>query len=220
MSDKQRAAHFWDWFGRRQHIFLHQFETEGRMSQYNVWEVLSHVEGFSNHLGFEITWDRKAHTAQLIITSFGRRRYFKEVRMLLSEAPEIEGWEFIALTPPRDIDFLFEHDFGHTGIKPEALKFELYENLGYGAGKMLTAIYAPEWKPEEEPLFYKAVTWIIQNLVGEETLATCIGTIVLQPMPDDYQTDERVEFITRLPAAVGRLPSRLKVRRNGGLSPR
>src|SRR4051812_9694410 len=90
-----QAVVFWRWFAKHQARFrsVEVPEKEGLLD-----EIQHHLHAYCPDLFFEIG-GFPGGTTELIITAAGRRALFPQVRELVSAAPPIDGWSFIAFKP-------------------------------------------------------------------------------------------------------------------------
>ena len=68
-------------------------------------ELLDNLHAYCDKLYFNIGGEYGGQQ-ELTITAEGKTDYFDAVEELIKEAPELEGWSFIAFMQPGDLDYV------------------------------------------------------------------------------------------------------------------
>ena len=105
---------FWEWMSDRSAELL---EADGQEVADRVEERLRAIDA---RIGVEVS--QQAETREMIITAWSDREAFDVVRDIVAAAPPLEGWEIIALKPPRG--FAFEIDLDGLHIDASELMFD------------------------------------------------------------------------------------------------
>ena len=119
---KLSKRHFWDWFNRHHQEFLSLNNKTKKEAKYWLTELNAHLRAYYKFFGF--TLDLKpSQSATLTITVYGKAMHFKKVDDLVAKAPQIAGWNFVALQQPRPVDFLLNEQIEVNSIDPRELRF-------------------------------------------------------------------------------------------------
>jgi hypothetical protein len=98
-------ADFWRWFKDQANEFAVQTDSPRIVDR--IYETLCRVD---KRLGIEISEPDLSGVREMILSANGFRELFSAAEELVSAAPELVGWRFIALKPPRGFDFVYRQD--------------------------------------------------------------------------------------------------------------
>lgn len=104
-DEKGSIEEVWIWFA------THRLEFwRPRSSNEPFWDLaLEQLKKVDKHFWFELSRDR--HPAgEFIVTTEGHAESFPIAEELIRLAPNIEGWTFIALKPPRGFRFTTNYE--------------------------------------------------------------------------------------------------------------
>ncbi len=138
--------------------------------------------------------------------------HFRKVEDLVAKAPDIPGWNMVALEDPRPVDFLLEQQIQHTGIDPRELCFSFANKDPHHPALI---VYHPLCTGENEHLMYQLANTAIYNLLGERSFGTDIGWLQVANLSGADRDD--VEELEALPTCIGLRKSALVVDSNGNL---
>ncbi len=177
---KDKARQFWEWFEAhcKPYIFLNELEQDKKTLLLN--DLLTHLHWYCEHLNFEIGGE-PGGKLELIITADGDAFYFEEVNTLISNAPKLADWDFIAFIPPRGDSF--EFGFEDVVLKASDIWFVPLQDKARPeivAIKVFTPHYDRlkdyEWL---RPAMYK----MLENVVGEKSFALDIQYVDIGELP-------------------------------------
>ena len=178
---KEQARIFWNWFSTQSSAYLFIKDVEEPLKGTMLETLKGRLHDYCDRLGFEIGGDPEADQ-ELIITAEGNWEYFKFAEALIAEAPELPNWEFVALIPPRGVEFeinVEENTFraanmwflpmGHPGF-PEVIGIRVcianYESL------------------KEKDWLFPAISKIVEYTLGEKSFALNIHYVEVGELPE------------------------------------
>src|SRR5450755_4259399 len=93
------TSQFWNWFkdNNKAYLFLDSVDEDMHEKLLNDFEEELHK--YCDKIYFEIGGSPN-EDQEIIITAEGDKNYFDKVEQLISAAPKIDGWIFIAFKPP------------------------------------------------------------------------------------------------------------------------
>ena len=100
---------FWKWFkdNNKAYTFLNSVDEEAKENLLD--EFLEQLQKYCDSIYFEIG-GYPDEVQELIITAEGDKNYFDKVEEIISAAPKIDGWTFIAFKPPMPDNFRSKWD--------------------------------------------------------------------------------------------------------------
>lgn len=163
-----KTTQFWAWFKNHHDTYALLFKERRKDTTYWLRELYMHLAAYGKHIYVDIFWENGTsggvHT--IIFTTKGRSNYFRKVEYLVSKAPVIPGWKFVALQPPRPADFFIQEDFGDVTIYPSELFFILPDKWDSKDRIWLTV--CGEFYGEVTGRLQKAVQSVVYNITGEK----------------------------------------------------
>jgi hypothetical protein len=195
---KEKARQFWEWFEEncKSYLFLNEVEEETKSKL--LTNLLDHLHWYCEHLNFEIGGE-PGGKQELIITAEGDTFYFEEVNTLISTAPVMEDWEFIAFVPPRGD--AFEFGFEDVTLKASDIWFLPLRDLARPeivAIKVCTPFYD---RLKEYQWLRPAIYKILESVVGEKTFALDIQYVDIGELPP-LPSEEGMMQIAQLPKYI------------------
>lgn len=135
---------FWAWFQNHQHKY-YILALLSYQDQKNYVQTLDkHLKSYCKGLGFLILFDNKyVGPATLIITAYGVKELFPEVRRLVDHAPKIDKWNVEALIKPLNGNLIVNDEpyvFGNIKIKLSDLSFQPVKYIK-STGKIIIHVY-------------------------------------------------------------------------------
>jgi hypothetical protein len=190
MVNARRIQYFWKW--SQSHIS--NIESISN-SQDPFWDaVLDQLQRINKNLWFELsrpdTDDR-----ELVLTVEGRTELFSLVEEIITQAPQIPGWKFIALKPPSG--FGFRTNYEGILLDPRTMWFLPLENISR-PGDLGLRIAVPDFDVENESQIQNAVSVVLDTGLGEKEAALRIQRIEVCPVPEYPEREGYIE-LTELP---------------------
>lgn len=177
----QSPLQFWQWFEENNKAYLSLNELDAEKKEQLLNDLMERLHKYCENLWFEVG-GHPDEDQELIITSKGNADYFGHVEALISAAPKISNWTFIAFIPPRDIDF--ETKYEDVELKTREMWFvplEYPDNPAAIGIKVLTRNFElvkdSEWL---RPAVYK----ILDTILGEKSFALDIEHVAIDQLPD------------------------------------
>ncbi len=163
-----KPKQFWLWFQRNKDTYHHLPACTKTEALYLMREMSMHLQAYGRHINAELYWENTNGQVEIVFvfTTYGRARQFRKVERLVAAAPFIPGWRFLALDPPRPIDFFVDEDFDHLDFEPFELWFEPPEFYDH-KDKCCLQVYADIYTPVTDE-YSEAVTAAVYNVLGEK----------------------------------------------------
>jgi hypothetical protein len=194
----QSPKQFWQWFEQNNKTYLFLYEVGAEKKEQLLNNLMEQLHEYCENLWFEIG-GHPDEEQELIITAEGNADYFERVEALISAAPKIPNWTFIAFIPPRDIEFEIKYE--EVELKPSEMWFEPLEHPDYPAAigiKVFTRNYElvkdSEWL---RPAVYK----ILDTILGEKSFAIDIEHVAIDQLPDGPDEEGLIE-LSALPTYI------------------
>lgn len=170
------AKVFWDWFVSHVDIFSRIDDVDDVKRDYYLEELLVMIQKYNRGLYFQICND---DINELIITAEGDSSRFNEAIELVSKAPDILDWKFIALKQPHSTDFV--HQASNVCINVNEMWFlplrnEKIKGLGL---EFYTDSYSEPYRDD----FLNATYEIAEHIIGEEKMANIVEYINIKKTP-------------------------------------
>jgi hypothetical protein len=171
---------FWRWFQDHQSEFDRLSEPEEPF-----WDIaLGELKRVDERLWFELS-ETGVPVREFVVTAEGRVEAFPIAVALVSHAPEVEGWTFVALKPPMGFDFTTR-----------------YEGMLFDAGQMWFLPLESASRPDDfgirvgiqglesmdAAVAQRAVLVILDTALGERSAALEIHHVEVVELPADPQS--------------------------------
>ena len=171
---------FWRWFAKNEHLYRNLNEIEG-CSRYEelLDDFLLELQRFSPGIYFLIgQLDEKM---ELIITAEGNPIFFEPVEKIVTKAPAIAGWNFIAFKPA--VNESFVTNFEGAVIDTSNSWFRYFKTSSPGESRGNICIYTNNYTSNGRNNFLAAGCTVLDSLLGEKMNASCINQVDVQAMP-------------------------------------
>jgi hypothetical protein len=182
MPGKEAAEQFWKWFSENNHRFLFATQVEEAERDRMMNEQGAKLHEYHEHLFFLVGGHPDHADTELIITAEGITEYFPFVEELVSAAPEIKGWKFIAFKPPMGKGLRVEQ--GGKTFDPEKIIFIPLHNPEEPDGVALNICY-PDYDEKERNLFLSGTYIMLDTLLGEKSTMLDIDHFEIIRTPAD-----------------------------------
>jgi hypothetical protein len=207
-------SHFWTWFERNNLEFLQLHRKNKKEAKYWMSELSVHIRAYCKKLGYQVNYNPRKRTGQLIISAGGDGRYFHRADDLVAKAPEIPRWEIYSLLPAQPLDVETVELFRQIGVDPLSLWFK---PSGYNDrwNRPGIVVYSEMYNDElSGAAFDSAISAMIINVLGERSASQDIGEIVLANL-SEAENREELSLLEFLPSFVGRSNSVFEVDEHG-----
>jgi hypothetical protein len=209
---KLSKRHFWVWFKNHHQEFLSLNNKSKKEAKYWLTELNAHLRAYYKFFGFTIDLKSDQPGATLTITVYGKSMHFKKVDDLVAMAPQIPGWNFVALQQPRPVDFLLNEQIEDNLIDPRELRFSFGND---DPDNLILIVYHPLCTDENQHLIYKLAQSAVYNLLGERSYGNDIHWLHVTNLSAAGTAD--VEELEALPASIGLRKSSIMIDSKGNL---
>ncbi|AXY78095.1 hypothetical protein D3H65_30690 [Paraflavitalea soli] len=187
-----KPKQFWAWFQRNKESYEQLRTASSAETIYHMREMTMHLNAYGRYINAEIYWqsDKGREATVLVFTTYARPRDFRKVGRLVACAPQIPGWRFLELDPPRPIDFFLEEDYGHLNFDPFNLWF-LPPDPVTALDKYNLDLYIDNYA-DLTPDHENAARAVVYNLLGEKVYGLKLRRIDLArvcDLPKEYRGD-------------------------------
>ena len=181
-----RIRDFWQWFANH----LSEFNSLSNSDE-PFWDLaVEQIKKVNERLLFELS-EAGSATRELIVTAEGHVEAFPIAETLVSLAPRIEGWVFVALKPP--IGFEFTTRYEGTLFEPRRMWFlplnspSQPQSLGLCVGIQGLASM-------DETSAHNAVLVILDTALGERSAALDIQYTEVSELPANPESLGYIEL--------------------------
>ncbi|NII29153.1 hypothetical protein HB364_29005 [Pseudoflavitalea sp. X16] len=213
------AHHFWTWFQKYSNLLLALPAMNKKEREYWYREINTHLMACTKNLSFELLSSQRRES-RLIITTYGKVRYFHLAEAFVAKAPRMPGWQVIALQPPGLLGELLLPFYGRSGIDLTNCWF-LPPDHRCIDGRYELSVYAELYTAITTEM-NMAVEALAYELLGEKTKGFHISWITIHNLlactPEEKQRLLRMEQLPAWLHAQG--PSAISLHAKGLLQPR
>jgi hypothetical protein len=206
---KLPKRHFWEWFKRHQQEYLLLDKKPKKEIAYWLRELNAHLRAYHKFFGFSLSCPHHG-IARLTITVNGKAIHFKKVEAFVATAPEIPGWNILALEEPMPVDFLLDKQMEDAGIDPHECFFSFS-----GDDPETIMVYHPLCTDNNKGLFLQLAYSAVYNLLGERSFGLHIRAVEVDNL--SCAGPSAVYPLAALPIHIGWSPSCMMVDGNGAL---
>lgn len=172
--------HFWEWFEKFSNVYLwlHTFKDKDDF-MFWIGEINNHLRTYCRGgITAIFEWDAGGEAAQLIITAKSKSNLFFKVDQLIKHAPQLPGWQFHALVPPRLPGHKIMDSFNDIGIDPDELRFCL-SNAHCPGPRINIEVFTEVYNPGISR-YRQLIEAVVFNILGERAMATYIGEVEIK----------------------------------------
>lgn len=177
----QQITAFWSW------LKAHQEELDALESpEHPFWdELLEHLKLVDDGLWFEVSMPGDGER-ELVITAEGDWELFPLVEAMVSVAPDLDGWEVVALKPAMGFEFGIQYE--GLELDPRAMWFQPL--IDEDAPEVLgLRVAMPGFDEEQEQSFANGLLVILDTALGEKSAASDVDVIEVCELPEDPQEE-------------------------------
>ncbi|MEQ8768068.1 MAG: hypothetical protein RL885_29460 [Planctomycetota bacterium] len=171
------TAVFWSWFVGKE-AELRDVSEHGEDVLDELYDKLNEV---AEGLGFEIGGSPDG-PLELIITAEGDEDLFPAVYCLAESAPDIDGWEIVALKPPRGFDFIAT--YGDRSVDPDDVWFLEIESEERPGELGIRVALEGDTEGDVDDLM-TCLLGVMEAGIGEISLACDVGHLEYTEPPED-----------------------------------
>jgi len=175
--DPEEVTAFWRW------LLDHQADLNAlEHPEQPFWDtLLERLQRLDGGLSFELSAPGET-PRELVVTAQGDWELFPLVEALVSVAPPLDGWEFVALKPAMGFAF---------GLRSEGLELDpsqlWFEPMADGDTPHLLnlRIAVPGFNEEQELEISNGLLLILETALGEKSAAMDVNVVDVCELPDD-----------------------------------
>lgn len=185
---------WWRWFADRDEA-IHKLESPDDP----FWdETVSKLKRVHPSLWFEMSGEDDSGCREFVVTAEGDVDAFSFVDSLVSTAPELSRWQFVALKPAMG----FEFSTTYEGIRfdPRRMWFLPLQSES-DPGILGIRVGVPDYNPRAERETQNAVMVIVDTAIGERSAALDIAHLEVGDLPSDPDGSGYIE-LPDLPAYI------------------
>jgi hypothetical protein len=208
---KLPKRHFWEWFNRHNTAYLELNKKSKKEAAYWLHELNAHLRAYFKFFGFSVALPDNG-IASLTITVNGKAMHFKKVEAFVATAPEIPGWNIMALEEPMPIDFMLEKQMEKAGIHPAEFFFSF---AGDDPEDTDLIIHHPLCREGNKRIFLQLAYDAVYNLLGERSFGMDLGLLEIANLSTAGAVD--VHQLEDLPAHISLRKPAMIVDHNGTL---
>ncbi|WP_397364623.1 hypothetical protein [Olleya sp. R77988] len=163
-NQKKQADKFWEWFSKNNEKFINLTDNDEETIDTLLDEILANLAPFSEEL-FVYVGNPTEELNDIIISADGEKDNFAMVKQMVSRAKPVDGWQFTALIPPKEINGI---RFDDLIIPIGDLAFSPLIN-SENVSLVNIVIYIKDYNNRKShPEFDNAIERILDLILGEE----------------------------------------------------
>jgi hypothetical protein len=187
-ASMNQADIFWAWFRKNENRFRHAKDSVDEALLDEFREQLHHV---SEGLFFEFG-GKPEGPSELVITADGDPEYFSAVRELVSAAPAIPGWTFIAFKPAMGFQYIL--NYNNLALDPSKMWFLPLEASNEPAIFGIR-VAVPKYEESRDEDYLHACWLCLDSGLGEEHTAEEIQHVEVCAVPENPEDEGFIELI-------------------------
>lgn len=177
----QQINAFWSW------VKAHQDDLDALESpEHPFWdELLGQLQQIDEGLWFEVSMPGD-DVRELVITAEGDWELFPLVEAMVSVAPDLQGWDVVALKPAMG----FEFGIRYEGLDLDPRKMWFQPLVDEDAPDVLgLRVAMPGFEDDQEQAFANGLLVILDTALGEKSAASDVDVVEVCEVPDDPQDE-------------------------------
>ncbi len=177
----QQINAFWSWV-KAHHDDLNALESP----EHPFWdELLGQLQQVDEGLWFEVSLPGE-DVRELVITAEGDWELFPLVEAMVSVAPDLDGWEVVALKPAMG----FEFGIRYEGLDLDPRQMWFQPLVDEDAPDVLgLRVAMPGFDDEQEQSFANGLLVILDTALGEKSAASDVDVVEVCELPEDPQDE-------------------------------
>ncbi len=176
---------FWSWFSSN----VKTIESFSSGDEGMLNEILRNLHSYDENLYFEISTHEEVK--ELVITAEGDAAHFESVRRLISEAPDINNWIFVAFKPPMGFDFVSEYE----GVTYDPSKLWFLPLVSESNPSLLgLRVGIPNYDEQFHEHSVPAILILLDTGLGELKAAEEINHVETGALPKNPASEGYIEF--------------------------
>lgn len=181
--NKEKALSFWQWFEKNHHQYLFINDVQDEDEKERMLDLfLTQLHEFNPELFFEIGGYPNAQRMDLVITAQGIVAQFASVEFLLTHAPDMKDWNFVAFKPAMGSNFTTT--IGDKLFDPKKIIFIPLESDEDPDWLGIEVCY-PNFDEDERNEYILGTYLMLDVLLGEKSTAMDIDYLDVVATPDD-----------------------------------
>jgi hypothetical protein len=176
------ASEFWSWFVNQRHRLVRLRDTPDEPL---LDEITAELHRFCDQLWFEIGGHPEG-PIEFIVSAEGDVRYFDRVTELVSNAPEIDGWQVVAFKPPQGFDFVTR--FEGMEFDPADCWF-LPLTSSKDPARIALRVGLPGFDPARSAVIESGLYIVVETGLGELLTSHRIAFLEACELPDEPEAE-------------------------------
>ena len=176
-----RAAEFWRWFAANEQVYRELGSyPEGEIA-HSLRVLRKHLHAYDAHLE-PLFGQSPPGRHDLVVSAGGLPEHFPAARALAAAAPELPGWDVIALKPP--LPEVPAVEVEGRRFDPALVTFAVVQ-VPDQPGALAVHVFHEPYPPEEQDLHTTATFLLLDALLGERGVAEDVDYVEARPMSED-----------------------------------
>ncbi|GEM_PF-307893 len=170
---------FWKWFVKNEAALYAMEQPNEALFD----ELSAKFEAINEDLAFEFSPVKGNGKKEFVVSAGGIKASFPAVEAVIDAAPKLERWEWVRYRPRRLP--LNNISFGGIDVNVEDVRYV----MGKDGNKVGIILFMPGYSDEQHSLFGQIGYLLLDEALGEYTVATKVGFIQFQA-PDTAYFDQ------------------------------
>ena len=180
-----RAAEFWRWFAANEQVYRELASYPEEEIAHGLKVLRKHLHAYDAHLE-PLFGTSTPERHDLVISAGGLREHFPAARALAAAAPELPGWNVIALKPP--LPEVPAVEVEGRRFDPALVTFAVVQ-VPDQPGALAVHVFHEPYPPEEQDLHTTATFLLLDALLGERGVAEDLDYAEARPVSQDVPAD-------------------------------
>jgi hypothetical protein len=182
-----QVSKFWIWFQEHEANFEELIQTDNPF-----WDIaLAQLHKIERGLWFMIS-NHASEKREFVFTAEGKSELFPLVEFIVSRAPALSSWEFIALKPPKGFDFKTVYE--GIELDPKTMWF-LHLTSKSNPKAFGLRVGIPVYDSQHERSLTNGVVIILETALGERAVAEEFLYVEVGRLPDNPGSEGYIELL-------------------------